>query len=252
MGGLHNKTILVTGACGNVGLACVDDFLSKGAKVVMTDRTPPPEHLSDRDDVLFRAADVVDIRGIGETLDAGVRRFGRIDGAVLAAGIEGVAAAVEDIAAADIDEVFNVNVKGSLFWMQACLRHMKENRTGSIVALSSISGVVGSASMAAYTMSKHAVIGLVKAAALESGRYGVRINAVCPGPIESDMMRRLDAALARLESNPAAPRNAAMGIPMQRYVTAAEVAHMAAFLCSDEAASCHGGTFMVDGGFTAK
>jgi len=97
------------------------------------------------------------------------------------------------------------------------------------------------------------VVGLVRAAALESARHGVRINAVCPGPIESAMMRRLDRALSDRDPTRAAGQaDAAKSLPQQRYVTAAEVASMIAFLCSDESASCHGGTYMVDGGFTAR
>jgi NAD(P)-dependent dehydrogenase (short-subunit alcohol dehydrogenase family) len=265
---LAGKTVVITGACGAVGQACVEVFLEKGAQVMMTDVIAPPAQWRGRADVAFAQADVTDAQAVRATFEAAVARFGRIDAAVLAAGIEGVAAPLEEIREADVDRVLAVNVKGSLFWMQACAGHMKENGGGSIVALSSISGVVGSASLAAYTLSKHAVIGLVRAAALETGRFGVRINAVCPGPIESEMMRRLDRALGALAAK-SAPRgadadleksgrdeagrgDAARSIPIQRYVSADEVARLAAFLCSDEAAACHGGTYMADGGFTAK
>jgi NAD(P)-dependent dehydrogenase (short-subunit alcohol dehydrogenase family) len=160
---------------------------------------------------------------------------------------------VEDITEDAADRVLSVNVKGCLFAMQACLAHMKPKGAGSIVALSSISGVVGSAGLGAYALSKHAVVGLVRTAALEAGRFGVRVNAVCPGPIDSAMMRRLDQALSEQDPQRARGANdASKSLPTQRYVTAGEVARMAAFLCSDDAASCHGGTFMVDGGFTAR
>jgi NAD(P)-dependent dehydrogenase (short-subunit alcohol dehydrogenase family) len=253
MHNLFGKTVLVTGACGTVGQACVDAFLERGARVMLTDRAVPPARMTDHQDVYFHAADVTDRSAVNAAFAAGVARFGAIDAAVLAAGVEGVAASVEDISEADMDEVLGVNVKGSLFWMQCCLREMKARRRGSIVALSSISGVVGSASLAAYTMSKHAVIGLVRAAALESGRYDVRINAVCPGPIESEMMRRLDKALSALDPNRAGGQaDAAKALPLQRYVSASDVAGMIAFLCGDESASCHGGAYMIDGGFTAR
>jgi NAD(P)-dependent dehydrogenase (short-subunit alcohol dehydrogenase family) len=102
-------------------------------------------------------------------------------------------------------------------------------------------------------ISKHAVVGLVRTAALEAGRHGVRVNAVCPGPVESEMMRRLDRALSERDPARAAGQgDAAKSLPTQRYVSAAEVARMAAFLCSDESGSCNGGTYMVDGGFTAR
>lgn len=247
------KTVLITGASGTVGRACLETFLEAGARVMLTDRTAPPAQMTAHADVHFQAADVTDREAVAAVFEAAVQRFGRIDAAVLAAGVEGVVAPVEEISEADIDAALAVNVKGSLFWMQALLPHMKANGAGSVVALSSISGVVGSASLAAYTITKHAVIGLVRAAALESGRHGVRINAVCPGPIDSEMMRRLDKALSDRDPTRAAGQaDAAKSLPLQRYVTAGEVARMVAFLCSDDAGSCHGGTYMVDGGFTAR
>jgi NAD(P)-dependent dehydrogenase (short-subunit alcohol dehydrogenase family) len=253
MARLAGKTVVLTGACGTIGEACLDALLAGGARVLLTDRAAPPAAWLEREGLHFVAADVTDSGAVDAAFAAGLAHFGQIDAAVLAAGIEGGTAPVEDIPEPDLDRVLAVNLKGSLFWMQACLRHMKPRGAGSIVALSSISGVVGSPMMAPYTISKHAVIGLVRAAALETGRYGVRVNAVCPGPVDSEMMRRIDDALSarnpgRLKGQP----DAAKALPLQRYVTAGEVAAMVAFLCSDESSSCHGGAYMVDGGFTAK
>jgi len=248
---LDGRAVLITGASGAVGRACVTVLLERGARVMMTDRVAPQHTLAG--DVTFVPADVTDREAMQAVVKATLESFGRIDAAVLAAGIEGPVGPVEEIAEADLDRVLAVNLKGSLFALQAALVPMKSQGSGSIVALSSISGVIGSASLAAYTMSKHAVIGLVRATALEVGPSGVRINAVCPGPIESDMMRRLDRALSeRYPERTVGPPGSAPGLPLQRYVTADEVARMIAFLCSDDAASCTGGTYMVDGGFTAK
>ena len=253
MGHLAGKTILVTGASGAVGRACVERFLQDGARVMMTDVAGPPADLLAREDVAFEAGDVTDRAAVGRVFESALRRFGSVDAAVLAAGVEGPVAPVEELSEAELDAVLSVNVKGCLFWMQACLEHMKGRGRGSIVALSSISGVVGTPSMAAYTISKHAVTGLVRAAALESGRHGVRVNAVCPGPVDSAMMRRLDAALsARDPQRAGGAPDAAKALPLQRYVSPAEVAAMAAFLCGGDSGSCHGGTYMVDGGFTAR
>lgn len=248
---LSGKTVLITGAAGAVGQACLETFLEAGAKVMLTDRAPPPS--IDHAQVHCQVGDVTDRGSVTAVFEEAVQRFGRIDAAVLAAGIEGAVGPIEEISEADIDAAFAVNVKGSLFWMQALLPHMKANGGGGIVALSSISGMVGAASLGPYAISKHAVIGLVRTAALEAGRHGVRVNAVCPGPIESDMMRRLDRALSQRDPNRAAGQaDAAKAIPLQRYATPRDVAKMIAFLCSDDAASCHGGAYMVDGGFTAR
>jgi NAD(P)-dependent dehydrogenase (short-subunit alcohol dehydrogenase family) len=246
-------TVLITGGCGAVGRACAETFLEGQARVFLTDCVAPDPLLITHPNVFFHAADVTDPQDVAAAYAVGLKKFGRIDAAVLAAGIEGVVGPVEEMSEQDIDAILAVNVKGCLFWMQHCLRGMKAQGAGSIVALSSISGVVGSALLAGYTMSKHAVIGLVRAAAIEAGPRGVRVNAVCPGPIDSQMMRRLDKAFR--EHNPArfdGQSHAALSIPLQRYATAREVAQMVAFLCSEEAAFCHGGVHMLDGGFTAR
>jgi len=249
----QDKTVLITGGSGAVGRACTEIFLRKGARVFLTDCVIPDPQLISHQNVCFHAADTTDPQAVAATYRTALAHFGRIDAAVLAAGIEGKVAPVEEISEKNIDAILAVNVKGCLFWMQHCLRGMKAQGTGSIVALSSISGVVASALLAGYVISKHAVIGLVKTAALEAGPHGVRVNAVCPGPIDSEMMRRLDKAF--LERNPqrfVGQSDAVKAIPTHRYVTATEVGNIIAFLCSDEAASCNGGTYMIDGGFTAK
>ncbi len=250
---LAGRTVLITGAAGDVGQACAALFLSHGARVALSDRVAPPDALLDRPDVAFRAADVTDRGAMDALVRGAVERFGRLDAAVLAAGIEGPVAPIEEIDEAAFDQVMAVNVKGCLHAMQACLRVMKPQGAGSVVALSSISGVVGGPNLGAYVASKHAVIGLVRSAALEAGPHGVRVNAVCPGPIASNMMRRLDAALSARDPARAAGRpDAAKSLPLQKYVTVDEVAQMAAFLCGDESGSCHGGTYLVDGGYTAR
>jgi NAD(P)-dependent dehydrogenase (short-subunit alcohol dehydrogenase family) len=251
MQSLAGKTVLITGGAGAVGQACLTACLREGARVMLSDRAAPQG--LDRPDVAVHAADITRKPEVEALFDTTARRFGPVDAVVLAAGVEGVAAPVEEITEAEIDAALAVNVKGVLFGVQAALGQMRPRGRGAIVALSSISGVIGSAQLAAYTLTKHAVIGLVRATALECGRDGVRINAVCPGPIESPMMRRLDAALsARTPSRAAGQADAARALPTGRYVTAAEVADMTCFLLSDAAGSCHGGTYMVDGGFTAK
>ena len=253
MSSLEGRVVLITGAAGDVGQACADLFLHRGARVVMSDRTPPPERFLARPEVAFQAADVTDRAAVDATVRVAVERFGRLDAAVLAAGIEGPVAPIEEIDGDAFDQVMAVNVKGCLHGMQACLRVMKPQGAGSIVALSSISGVVGGPNLGAYTASKHAVIGLVRSAALEAGPHGVRINAVCPGPIASNMMRRLDEALSARDPTRAAGRpDASKSLPLQKYVSVEEVAQMAAFLCGDESGSCHGGTYLVDGGYTAR
>lgn len=253
MNSLAGRTVLITGAAGNIGQACTEVLLEAGARLVLFDIAPSSLRLADHTNVVFVQVDVTDRAAVQAAFDTALGRFGRIDAAILAAGVEGPVAPIEAISEEQLDAVLRVNLKGCLFAMQACIAHMKGQRGGSIVALSSISGVVGAATLGAYAMSKHAVLGLVRTAALESGRHGVRVNAVCPGPVESDMMRRLDSALSEHDPGRAAGQpDAAKSLPTQRYVSPLEVARMAVFLCSDETGSCHGGAYMVDGGFTAR
>lgn len=249
---LQGKIVLITGANGEIGRACAELFRQRGARLALSDLAPTPPAAIGQDD-FYVQADVRDAQSVKRAHIAVVNQFGCIDVAVLAAGIEGPVSRIEDISADDLDEVLAVNVRGSLLWTQHCLRDMKAAASGSIVLLSSISGVVGSSFLGAYTISKHAVLGLMRTAALEAGQSGVRVNAICPGPVQSQMMRRLDTALVAFDPERfSGQADASRALPLHRYVSPREVAAMAVFLGSPEASSCHGGVYMVDGGFTAK
>ncbi len=249
---LQGKTVLITGANGAIGRACAERFRQRGARLALSDLAPNPLATIGQDDCYVQA-DVRDAQSVACAYAAVVNQLGCIDVAVLAAGIEGAVSRVEDISVDDLDQVLAVNVRGSLLWTQHCLRDMKATGAGSIVLLSSISGLVGSSFLGAYTISKHAVLGLMRTAALEAGPSGVRVNAICPGPVQSQMMRRLDAALIAFDPGRfSGQTDASRALPLQRYVSAEEVAAMAVFLGGAEASSCHGGVYMVDGGFTAK
>ncbi|WP_019646422.1 SDR family NAD(P)-dependent oxidoreductase [Novispirillum itersonii] len=249
----QGKTVLITGASGVIGQACATLFRQQGARLALTDLSVPPREKSDSTDDCFIAADASVPNAVSDAYERFSSELGPIDAAVLAAGIEGPVCGIEDLSVNDLDKILAVNVRGSLLWLQQCLRDMKTARSGSIVLLSSISGVVGTGFLGAYTISKHAVIGLMRATALEVGPLGIRVNAICPGPVKSEMMQRLDAAfIARDPQRFGGGGDASKALPLQRYVTAKEVAAMAAFLCSEDASSCHGGTYMVDGGFTAR
>src|SRR6185503_9154530 len=122
---------LITGAAGDAGQACLETFLAAGAKVMLTDRAQPADR--GHADVHFAAGDVTDRGAVARVFEAAIERFGRVDAAVLAAGIEGPVGPIETIAEADLDAVLAVNVKGALNWMQALLPHMASNGAGSVV-----------------------------------------------------------------------------------------------------------------------
>ena len=171
-----------------------------------------------------------------------------LDVAVMAAGIEGPIGFLEDVQEADFQRIMDVNVKGVWLGLKILLPSMKKRGKGAIVVLASLTGRMGAPLLAGYSASKHAVVGLVRSAAREAAPYGVRINAIAPGPVKSAMMNRIDARLLETDPDRFAGRNTPeASIPIRRYVTPEEVAELAVFL-STHGSGCTGGVFPVDGG----
>ena len=195
-------------------------------------------------------ADVTRSADVKAYVKATIEKFGRIDCFFNNAGIEGKVSPTADYDEAVFDAVISVNVKGVFLGLRHVLPEMIRQGGGAVVNTASVAGLVGTPGMSAYVASKHAVIGLTKTAAGEVARQGIRVNAVCPGPVDTRMIHALEEQLA--------PGNAASveeryksAIPSGRYTTAEEIANMVLFLCSDLASNTTGGQFVVDGGRTA-
>jgi NAD(P)-dependent dehydrogenase (short-subunit alcohol dehydrogenase family) len=247
---------LITGAGNGIGRATALGFASRGAKVVVVDRDQAAGEASagiirqQGGDACFIAADVTKSADVQAYVKAALDAYGTIDCFHNNAGIEGNVAPTAEYDEEMFDRVIAVNVKGVFLGLRYVLPVMIKQGGGAVVNTASVAGLVASPGMPAYVASKHAVIGLTKTAAGEVARSGVRVNAVCPGPIDTRMIHSLEAML-----NPNDPASIGeryqSNIPIGRYGTAEEVANVVQFLCSDLAGNVTGAHYVVDGGRSA-
>lgn len=249
----NGKVAIITGAGNGIGRAAAMTFAKYGAKVVAVDRDGKAAEATagsikqQGGDALAVTADVSKSSEVQAYVKAALDKYGRIDCFFNNAGIEGKVASTMDYDEAMFDQVIGVNVKGVFLGMRHVLPAMVKQGTGAIVNTASVAGLMASPGMSAYVASKHAVIGLTKTAAQEVAGKGVRVNAVCPGPVDTRMIHSLEAMI-----NPSDPAGTGQryqaSIPSGRYSTPEEIANMVVFLCSDLASNTTGGQFVVDGG----
>lgn len=252
MNELNDKVAIVTGGCGGIGLATVKAFLAEGARVMLVDldgaKVEQAVKSLDSSRVKGFPADVSKADQTAAYVNATVAAFGGLDILYANAGIEGLVRPIKDYPEAEFDKVLSVNVKGAFLGMKECVPHLEKRGGGSIVVTASIAAVVGSPGMAAYIISKHALVGLVKVAAIEFGPLGIRVNAIAPGPVDNRMMRSLEE-----QSAPGKAETVKAGftaqVPMGRYAKNEEIAQMALFLAGARSSYSTGAVFLADGGF---
>jgi NAD(P)-dependent dehydrogenase (short-subunit alcohol dehydrogenase family) len=252
LSGLPGKVAVVTGAADGIGEATARRLHAEGASVVLVDvRAEPLDAVASElgDGALAVPADIASAEDVERYSAAAVERFGRIDLAMLNAGVACKVAPIADSSIEDFDRVVGINLRGCYLTMRAAIRAIREHgEGGAIVASASMLALQGGPLFASYTASKHAVLGLVRSAALELGRSGIRVNALCPGYVDTAMTRAVEA----LQGDAAAARAAMQELnAFGRYGEPREMASMAAWLLSDEASYCSGGAFSVDGAITA-
>jgi NAD(P)-dependent dehydrogenase (short-subunit alcohol dehydrogenase family) len=239
--------VVVMGAGGRLGSAIADELEARGAALVLADSD---ESSLDRPGARALAVRA-DLRGQQE-VDAlvreGIEAVGGVDAVVNAAGSGGPVAPTEELSADDLAELYDVNVVGPFRLLKAVLPHFKERRGGRIVNVASGTGLAGSEYMAAYSSSKHALVGLTRSLAREVARYGISANAVCPGCIESPMMERIEGDLAAITG---ATASFADAIPAGRYATPEEVAGLVTYLALDAPPYLTGAALVIDGGLRA-
>ncbi len=174
-------------------------------------------------------------------------QYGRIDVFINNAGINGEFKNITEQTVENFQNVMDVNVKGVFLGLKYVLQVMQEQKSGAVVNTASNGGLLGAPGMSHYVASKHAVIGLNKSAALEMAQYGVRVNAVCPSGVNTEMMRRIEKNAAGDQAEEARKQFEA-SVPMNRYATAEEIADLMVFLSSEQASFISGSYYRIDGG----
>ena len=269
----HNKVALITGAASGIGRATAFEFGRLGVRVALADinEVKGEETLKEIQSLgvqgFFRKTDVSQAQDVDALLKEVMATYGRLDFAHNNAGTEGKSAKIAAGDEEDWDRVINVNLKGVWLCMKYEIPAMLKSGGGAIVNTSSIAGLTGLRKFAPYSASKHGIIGLTKTAVLEYAKSGIRINAICPGLIDTDMIEREMISRNVLKANE--PSGILTGWfertkkalaykflekdqPAGRMGQAEEVARVVVWLCSEEASFINGAALPIDGGYLAK
>jgi NAD(P)-dependent dehydrogenase (short-subunit alcohol dehydrogenase family) len=248
---LQDKVVIVTGAAGGIGRSCAVTLANAGAKLVLTDIANCDATIAairnSNYDATFVKADVGVEGDVEELVEQTVRKYGRLDGAFNNAGVEQCATPLHELTSAQWERAVRIDLTGVFFCLKHEIRAMLKSGGGAIVNTASALGAVAIPNASEYVSSKHGVVGLTRAAAVEYGARGIRVNAVLPGVIETPMLARAAAdpgVAAYLESLRA--RN-----PAGRFGQPSEVGEAVAWLLSDSASFVMGASISVDGGTLA-
>jgi len=249
MGRLDGKVAVITGSGSGIGREAALLFSEEGAKLCIADvaEKEAEQTASDCKEAFFQKVDVSDPQSVEEMYRATAERFGRVDVLYNNAGIM----PADDGSVLDTEpdawqRVQDVNTKGVYLCCKYGIPHLLENGGGSVINVASFVALVGAAtSQISYTASKGAVLAMTRELSVEFARRGVRVNALCPGPVETPLLMRL------FDETPGALERRLVHVPMGRLAQAREIAYGALFLASDESSYVNGATFVVDGGITA-
>lgn len=244
-----NKVVLVTGGSSGIGAACVRHYAALGAKVIIAARRETESQAvidalpANNDTVHFHQTDVANSESVASLFEFIQTQFGRLDILINNAGIAGsIEAHIHELSEEDWHKVMSINSSGAFYCMRHALKMMHTQQSGNIVNVSSVAGLKGGKVNAAYTASKHGLIGLTRNAAINYAEYNIRVNAVCPSITDTDMLRRDLPHLIAL---------APTIIPMKRCGTTDEVVAAILWLSSEASLFVNGVSLPIDGGATA-
>jgi 3-hydroxybutyrate dehydrogenase len=256
----NNKVVFITGAASGIGLAIAEAFASEGASVVLTD-LDADKVMSAANmlkingyDVLGVACDVSEELQIIRALDETIALYGRIDILINNAGLQYIAP-IEDFPTDKFELLLKVMLTAPFATIKHVFPMMKKQQFGRIINMASINGLVGFAGKAAYNSAKHGVIGLTKVAALEGAEHGITVNAICPGYVDTPLVRNQLAGLAKtrgIATDKVLEEVIYPLVPQKRLLAMQEIADYVLFLASEKASGVTGQAVVIDGGYTAQ
>jgi len=254
---VKNRVLLITGAAGGIGFEIAQEFYKAGAFVVLTDINEEKVKESAKllgDDVRGLKCDVTKEEDIINTINLTVKEYGRIDILINNAGMQHVSM-LEDFPTERFELLIKIMLTAPFVATKHVLPHMRKNGFGRIINMASINGLVGFAGKAAYNSAKHGVIGLTKVAALETAADGITVNAVCPGYVDTPLVRNQFKDLAKVRNVPVESVLEEVLyplVPQKRLLEVKEIADLTLFLASDAAKGMTGQAVVLDGGYTSQ
>lgn len=249
---LEGKVALITGGTGGIGKETMKLFLKEGAKVAVVGRNEDKlkEIKDEFKDVLTVRADVSKEEEVKNYVDKTVKEFGKIDIFFNNAGMEGQVAPLVEQTVEDFKQVLDVNVIGVFLGLKHVIPVMKEHGSGSIINTSSVAGLGGQPNLSPYIASKHAVVGLTKAAAVEYSSDQIRVNSIHPAPVDTQMMESIEGMMDSDDPSSAREQFEA-AVPLGRYAESIDIANVVLFLGSDDSSYVTGAQYTIDGGMLA-
>lgn len=257
---LKEKVAFITGSASGIGLEMAKTFAQEGAKVVISDLNEEKCHqvaseLKEQGfETLAAPCDVTDEEAYKNSIDLAYQTFGRIDILINNAGLQYVAP-IEEFPTEKFELLIKVMLTAPFIGIKHVFPIMKEQGFGRVINMASINGVIGFAGKAAYNSAKHGVIGLTKVAALEGAAHGITVNALCPGYVDTPLVRNQlkDLSITRNVSLDRVIEDVLFPlVPQKRLLSVAEIADYAVFLASDKARGVTGQAVVLDGGYTAQ